>query len=213
MKRFLPLFVLFFCYFTLLPAQGIDTLFARVPRSVLPALDRTARLDLLDLYNGKLTARAENLYGGQVELTDKTADCIRLKTSDAGLWQMKVLTHGMDTLVVCVRTLLLPAASSKLSAYDAQWRTARTVLPRPRFEQFYLENDSLPLVRRQLLRSVLKELPIEAQWRTDEPVLVFRLSIEALSSEQQIDARSSVREVRYRWEAGRWELDEDVPSA
>lgn len=54
-------------------AQTLDIYFVNAPKSVLPLLDRTARLDLMDLYASGLPAKAENLYGGQSELLKRQA--------------------------------------------------------------------------------------------------------------------------------------------
>ena len=98
MKRLLLLAILLSSLMPRCMAQTLDIYFVNAPKSVLPLLDRTARLDLMDLYASGLPAKAENLYGGQSELLKKTSDYLMLKTSDAGTWQLKVLTAGHDTL-------------------------------------------------------------------------------------------------------------------
>ena len=63
--------------------QRIDAYFAKMPQTVLPLLDKTARLDLLDLYNSHLTPKVENVYGGQSALLSKTDDYIQIRCTDA----------------------------------------------------------------------------------------------------------------------------------
>ena len=84
-------------------AQKIDTIFAHVPHDVLPLLDNTSRLDMLDLYNNNMSAVAENIYGGQSIMEKKTNDYISIKLTDVSHWQMKVLPMAHDTLYACVR--------------------------------------------------------------------------------------------------------------
>ena len=60
-----------------------------MPQRVLPILDKTARLDMIDLYNNNLTAKAENIYGGQAEMLRKTDDFISIKCTESSNWQIR----------------------------------------------------------------------------------------------------------------------------
>ena len=78
MKRYL-LYILFLLQGLATQAESIDSLFTRVPASVLPMLAHNARLDLLDLYNYKMTAKAENDFGGTSYLLVKAENFLHLK--------------------------------------------------------------------------------------------------------------------------------------
>ena len=71
-------------------AESIDTLFHRTPERVLPLLDGNTRLDLLDLYNHKMEAKAENIFGGMAKLTRKTSDYAHVVLTNVSEWEMKL---------------------------------------------------------------------------------------------------------------------------
>lgn len=200
--------LLFLCAFVKAPAQSIDTLFARVPRSVLPLLDNTAKLDLLDLYNNHLTAKAENTLGGQAELLEKKADALLLRTSDAGTWQMKLLPAGHDTLICCIYSVKAGGTSSKVAIYQRNWHRSKHNPPHPTFELFYNEKNTLSSVRAQSVQNTLRQLPVEAAWSDSAQALVFKLSLDSLCKEDEEDARKCVREVKYLWQNGLFTLQQ-----
>lgn len=208
MKCFPLILFLFFSVCGGLWAQpSADSLFAVVPREVLPVLDRTARLDLSDLYDGGLPARAENVFGGQAELLVKTADFVSLRTSDVGLWQMKVLPWGQqDAVVVCVRTLLRGGAPSVVSAFDGHWRSLRADwLPQPAPAFFFRDDEVRTDSAGQVFCSLLEGLPVVAEWQDGGKVLVFRKDVSGLGLEDRERAERLLRPVAYEWREGRFE--------
>lgn len=50
---------------------NIDSTFLKVPMSELPLLEHNPRLDMIDLYNYKMIAKGENIFGGTSVLTKK----------------------------------------------------------------------------------------------------------------------------------------------
>lgn len=189
-----------------LAAQGIDTLFAHVPRKVMPLLDRTSKLDLLDLYNHKLPAKAENTYGGQAEILEKTERYIRLRTTDVGLWQMRLLPAERDTLILCVSSLHAGGTSSRVAVYHRNWMPAKTELPRPGFDLFYAPDSTLSYVQEQALSATLREAPVEALLADSVTTLTYRISTGGLSEEDRALAGKCLHDVRYAWNAGKFVL-------
>lgn len=189
---------------TLVHAQPIDTLFAKVPRHILPMLDRTSRLDLLDLYNNKLPAKAENIYGGQSQLLKKTADYMLVKTTDVGTWQIKLLPAGHDTLISCIYSVKASGVSSRIFMFQRNWQNAKHEAPSPTFEQFYIAKNALSPVRAQIMQSTLRQVPIEITWSDTAATLTYSLSTSGLCEEDQNDAAQCVRQVVYQWSDGKF---------
>lgn len=183
--------------------QTADSMFARVPREVLPVLDRTARLDLLDLYNCGLPAKAENCYGGQSELLRKSADFLLLRTSEVGTWQMKLLENPHDTLVMTVWCLEADGLHCEAGVYDLGWHKSRPVaLPQPRFEELFVPSPDLSDDRNQVLAAVLRRMPVVMQWDDEGRRLVCRLGLEGLSAEERADAAGCTKHLSYEWKKG-----------
>ena len=190
--------------------QMTDSVFAKVPREVLPVLDRTAKLDLLDLYNCKLPAKAENSYGGQSELLLKTADFLVLRTSEVGTWQMKLLENQHDTLVMVVWCLQADGLHCEAAVYDLQWRTYRhAALPQPQFDELFVTSPELSDDRNQVLAAVLRQMPVVMQWDDEGKRLVCRLGLEGLSVEDKADAASCTKPLFYEWKKGMFYRVED----
>lgn len=209
-----------FIFFTLIVlcsaaccAQSIDSLFARAPRAVLPLLDRTARLDLLDLYNHNLTSRAENTLGGQSVMLKKTADYLYVQTTDAGSWQMKLLPTGRDTLLCVVRSVKAGGTSSQVEMFNASWQRAKADVPSVSTRQFFRTHSGLSATREQMTQSVLGSLPIEALLCDTAATLTLRLSTDSLPADYQADAQSCAQPLIFLWNDGKWVLckDENAP--
>lgn len=206
MKCVFSLLLLCICVCGEVRAQLVDSLFANIPRDVLPMLDRTARLDMIDLYNSGLPAKAENVLGGQAEMVLKTADHIALRTSDVGSWQLKVLPSAHDVFVLCIRTLQRGGLSSSLSVYNRHWQVTKgDWLPQPGFDLLYKENKKLSAMRQHELRTLLRDLPVVAEWQDEGKVLVFRKDLTDLSWEDKAEAQSCLRCAAYEWKEGRFE--------
>lgn len=189
---------------TLARAEAIDTLFAKVPRRLLPMLDRTSRLDLLDLYNNKLPAKADNIYGGQSQLLQKTSDYLLVKTTDVGTWQMKLLPIGHDTLISCIYSVKAGGISSQIFMLQRNWQQAKHEAPTPTFEQFYIAKNPLSPLRAQIMQSTLRQVPIEMTWSDSTATLTYSLSLNGLCEEDQNDAAQCVRQVLYQWNEGKF---------
>lgn len=189
-------------------AQGslIDSLFAHVPTTALSLLDRTARLDMLDLYNHGMDARAENVYGGQSIMTSKTADALTLRTTDVSTWQMKLLPADGDTLIACVHTVTAGAAGSEVVLYNKAWQPTSVKAPRPKLDEFMVSpSDSISLSRIRRARTLIEGAPIEARWNSEgAPVLTYNVSLGSLGDEDRQRVASCLKQLSYGWSNGRF---------
>lgn len=204
MKYFLS--AIFFCLSSLClcASARIDSLFAAMPRTVLPILDNTAKLDLLDLYNNKMKAVAENLWGGQTEMVYKNDSHIRLLTSPSGEFEIKRLVAGRDTLALCITTVKAQGASSTLALYAPGWRGVSVQLPQPDWQDFWKPDSTLSSFRLNYLYAQMSELPCSAQWDDTDDVLRFNLSVEGLPLEDRDEGGRCVRPVWFRWADGKF---------
>lgn len=186
-------------------AQHLEQYFAQTPAAVLPLLDKTAKLDLLDLYNGHLPAKAENLLGGQSEIARKTDSFLSLRLTDVSSWEMKVLSSGNDTTIVCIHSVKAGGTASQLTAYNTEWQEMKYEWPHPDFEEFYITDNPLSAARNQVLRKVLHSLPIEATWSDTANILTFRVSTTGLSEDERADAPQCLHSLSYEWVSGKFQ--------
>lgn len=194
------LFPLLLLLATCARAQSIDSLFAAVPREELSLLDTTARLDLLDFYNSRLTAKTENILGGQAELKLKTDDFLEVATSAVGRWQMKLLDHPQHPLICVVRLLNAGDTYSAVSLYDRQWKPVLAAqVPAPTLQQFFAPSAALSTFRAEQLRTLLQQQPIVVEWTGQGRTLRFSVSLGGLSLEDRRDAETCLHSVFYEW--------------
>lgn len=199
MKRYL-LYILFLLQGFAAHAESIDSLFTRVPDNVLPMLAHNARLDLLDLYNYKMTAKAENNFGGTSYLLVKAENFLHLKLTDVSQWSLKRLASQNDTILCCVHSIIRPAIASSISFYDNQWQPLKIELPQLEEQLFWQPSDSLTNDRIAELQARLDFSAFIAAWDVESNELTFRIAISDLNEEDRKDAEYCLRPVTYVWQ-------------
>ena len=104
-------------------AQEAKTCFVNMPDSLSPLLSSVNRADFIDFLESKMKAEVTNNFGGKSEMTELTADYIRVKMSKQSSWQMKLLSVNDSTKVICtVSTVCAPACDSHINFYTTDWK-------------------------------------------------------------------------------------------
>ncbi len=185
-------------------AFSVADCFKAVPQSVFPLLDRTARLDLIDLYNNHIEAKVQNVYGGQATLHELTDNYLRLDCTEVSSWQLRLLPLAADTLILSVHTVDAQGRSSDIKLYNRHWTEVKTALPHPTASAFVKKNSPLSYLRQQELLPVIASLPMQATTTANEQTITYTLSTEALPRETADDIRSMLRPVAYTWQQGKF---------
>lgn len=171
---------------------SIDSLFVAVPATELPLLERNARLDMLDLYNYRMTAKGENVFGGTSVMTKKSANHIAVKLTESSRWEMMRLCAGTDTTYVCLHTTYCPAGETTARFYHTDWTPAEEmVLPAPGLDDFWTDNAEVPAQRQEELRRRLEPLYVEARWEETEgnaPRIALTVSTALLDRDSRTEA-------------------------
>lgn len=194
-------FILFMATGLTAVALPVDRYFVSAPREVLPLIAGTARLDLLDLHDHKMEAVAENNLGGQAKLLQRTDFFIRLTTSAAGKWQLRLFPQNSgDTLLVVVRSVLASGEQSAISVYHKDWTASSLTIPTPRLGRFIkMDGSSISPFRMQELVTKLNEQPIKVDFTGDDfDIITFAISTEGLSIEDRKDVDDMLEPVRYK---------------
>lgn len=185
-------------------AQLIDSVFYNVPEDLLPLIESNARLDMLDLYNYGMTARAENIFSGTSQMLVKKPDFIRLRLTDVSEWELKILPSPPDTILCIVHTLKGVAGSSKVTFYGNNWRQLEMTIPELKVEDFWATTDSLPEDKRKEWSERLSPLAVEAHWSEQAPKLTYTLSLAPLNSAEREEVAPHQRSRIYGWVEGRF---------
>ncbi|MGN1354600.1 MAG: DUF3256 family protein [Alloprevotella sp.] len=123
----------------------IDSLFATAPTSELPLLEFNSRLDMLDLYNYKMTAKGETLFGKYAYLENKSEQSLFIRLTGASTWQlMRLQAPGFPEKLLCLHSLTGSVAQTTVRLYDNAWqRDTATILPTFRLNDFINTTDSI----------------------------------------------------------------------
>lgn len=96
------------------------SLFIVAPISVLPLLDTSARIDLIDYYEANMAAKVENRYEGISEMTELSDSLVEVRLTDVSTIEMR-LTN--DSNVVVRHTYTLPEGNIvSEKVYDREWK-------------------------------------------------------------------------------------------
>ena len=106
------------------PLTAAD-LFVSAPTEVIPSIDRSTRLDMLDYFNAGINKASKNLFGGDCVITAMTPTQLTFSTSEVGSTTISLLDHGGKPLVMLVTTLKTPIEDSQVRFYNAAWRPAK----------------------------------------------------------------------------------------
>lgn len=192
-----------------LHSQTMDSLFVQVPEAELPLLERNSRLDMLDLYNYKMAAKGENIFGGVSVMQVKDEDFVQVRLTDVSRWEMMRLKSDSLVLYACVHTLMSPAAESRVRFYHSDWTVDTVLSSFPLdLDDFFVLSDSISSDRREEVRQQLASPCVEASWERSagaRPILVFTVSVAHLSEDYRQDAKKCLRPVSFMWKDGRLE--------
>ena len=181
MKLLFTLLAILCC---LLPAtaQTMDSLFVKAPAEVLPMLDRTARLNMLDYFNSGMEAVAENSLGGRSVLTRKDSSRLSIRTTEAS--EMEIVWLRERRLILCLQTLRLPARQTYLQIYDEAWRRRSASVPEFTLKDFLniSDNDYNTEDFQQAMKNV-PPLHYVMEWNIERNELKCALSLERVYSD------------------------------
>lgn len=99
--------------------------FIDAPAKVLPTIDRTTRLDMIDYFNAGSSKASSNLFNGDCRVIADTPEQIVVQTSSASEMALALLPSSVkqwgDTILMVITTLDTPAKDSAVKFYTTGW--------------------------------------------------------------------------------------------
>lgn len=97
-------------------------LFVKAPRSVLPLLEPSVRLDMIDYFRSGMSTPSANVMGGQARVTSLSDHVLTIEISEASALQMVLLPVDTKRQVICcIFTLKTPQPDSWIEFYSTDW--------------------------------------------------------------------------------------------
>lgn len=104
-------------------AADVVDLFVKAPRSVLPLLDPSTRMDMVDYYRSGMSTASSNIMDGRSRVTQLSDSSLTISISDASTLQMVLLpVDKKNEVLCCIFTLKTPQPDSWMEFYSTDWK-------------------------------------------------------------------------------------------
>lgn len=205
-------FILLLCVAAFAPkghAEPIDSTFVKVPVTELPLLDTNSRLDMLDLYNYNMEAKADNIFGGSSVMVGKSPNHIRLRLTETSDWELMRLKADTAVIYACIHTLKYSVGESSIRFYDEAWHALPGVsLPEMVPTDFISTADSVDAERGKAIIRKFAPFSYTLKWEDESdgsrPTLVVSPSLTQLGEEDRAEAERYLTDIRLVWDGGRF---------
>jgi len=179
------IFIAFFIFIsTLAFSQKIDDVFKTMPNNIVPGLSDGNRTMLL-VDTGK-TIIPYPL--GEIEKLAYSPDFLKIKTSEIGTTQIKLLPLINDTQIMCVvKTVCGNACDSHIKFYSTDWKEldANLLLPDISAESF-LDSSKKDTDNYKFAVSLPDIYPISAEFENGSNTLKLKLDLTKYLSNEQL---------------------------
>lgn len=200
------LLLMLLTFATNMSAKSLNELWVSMPDSLMPMVNKSQRIEFLDLKNLGVKAEVDNLLGESCQLDSVTSDYLKLTTSPSSLYEMRLLpqTSG-DSLLCIVRTFSAPEKESELKFYDQEWKELEgtSLLPSNLSDvSLYMQAkpDTMSLKRYHELQAMIEPQMFHLTWSEDGNELVSQLSLPLLGKEEKAQMLALLMQRKFKWD-------------
>ena len=188
-------------------AQSIADAWANMPAHIMPSIGKNARLDMIDLYNAGMSAKAATFTGDTACLTALGNNYLFLRTSKASTMQMMQIVVGKKILYAIITTIEGPVANSHINIYDEQWQPlgVKKYFPEITVEDFI----NLPKSKRKEREELLKKIPLHTiqynMTHMTNDIIATPSFLQTLDEETRKEIESSFHtQIILQWKGKKW---------
>ena len=195
-KTFLLLFMLVVS--ATMTARSMRSLWISMPPSVIPYLDKSKRLEMLDLIDIKAIAEVSNALGEPCRIDTLTGSFLSVQLSDVSSLQMKLLpTSERDTILCLVQSYAAPAVDSRISFYSLDWK--ELPVPQPDLSLLIVRPDTMTAEEFTACKKFLDPLLVSFSLSAERNELTVTLSPTLLSKEERDRIEPIIMQRKYKW--------------
>ena len=182
MRNFIWIF--FLSVSLLAKGQNIGDLFKSMPSELLPGVSEGNKTMLL-VDSGETTVP----YAlGEIKKLEQSSDYLKIKTSDIGTTQLKLLPVAKDSSIVCIiKTVCAEACDSHISFYTTEWEKIEnnTFLPEIS-EEIFFDSSKKEMENYKYAVSLHHIYPISAAFSESGSDLMLTFNYKLLLTDNQI---------------------------
>lgn len=187
-------------------AQEIRNVWKTMPDSIVSAVDKVRRLEMLDLVDYKVKAEVNNRLGTHSLMDTITANYLHVMVTKSSELSMRLLsTDTGDTLVCMVYTYKAPKPESRISFYNLNWQQldASKYLPFASLadaaDSMYTKLDSITDERYKKLKdNVVVEL-VSAQQSINNDEIILSLGLPMVAKDDKESMKAITKKRRLLW--------------
>lgn len=190
-------------------AQDIIKYFTDMPAYLLPSLESSHKLELIENYQKTGKDTLENLFGGKVTLLDldTVADYISIRTTSVSRFEMMLFQReDKSSFIAVINTVCAPVCSSYIHFYDTEWKEIRMEFPKFENRQWLKSTDET--IDGVKLQDMIKGIFLEFNFNPHEKsVEVRNNSVQMLGKTEQGQIRPFFMEdkiISVKWKEGKW---------
>lgn len=187
-------------------AKSMKDLWISMPDSIIPYLNKSLRIELVDFINMKVDSEVKNLFNENTVMDTITADYALVSLSKSSKVELKLLPRNVGDSVICmIRTYLGTSPESVVSLYTQDWtRLDASQL----FDGEDMESvrktlvscpDTMSTSRYEELLKYIDPGMASASLCQDSNVITFNLSLPMLSEKERATFAPILLQRRFKW--------------
>ena len=180
---------------TLQAQKNIGDYFVDMPLNLIPTLESSYRLELVENYRTSGKDTVQNMFGTSVKLLslDTINQHINVKTTANSRFEMLLFRQNNDTVIGIIYTVCAPVCSSYIHFYDSQWKKKAYSFPAYDITHWLKAANSPE--ENKLVKDLVKADFIELSFNPKEQAVEVRNnSLEYLSEEENKMIENRVEE-------------------
>ena len=192
-----------------LQAQNVISYFTDMPAYLLPSLESSHKLELIENYQKTGKDTLENLFGGKVTLLDldTVADYISIRTTSVSRFEMMLFQReDKSSFITVINTVCAPVCSSYIHFFDTEWKEIRMEFPKFDNRQWLKSTDET--IDGVKLQDMIKGIFLEFNFNPHEKsVEVRNNSVQMLGKTEQGQIKPFFMEdkiISVKWKEGKW---------
>ena len=190
-------------------AQDLIKYFTDMPAYLLPSLESSHKLELIENYQKTGKDTLENLFGGKVTLLDldTVADYISIRTTSVSRFEMMLFQReDKSSFIAVINTVCAPVCSSYIHFFDTEWKEIRMEFPKFDNRQWLKSTDET--IDGVKLQDMIKGIFLEFNFNPHEKsVEVRNNSVQMLGKTEQGQIKPFFMEdkiISVKWKEGKW---------